>query len=186
MVCASSMRGRPAEFEWHLQGLMAVRRRSCVRLIYAATWDAGPRWVPRTTSKASASSNLAFCDHGCWTPRDRRPAELRIPVPIGYVWHREIGLGLDPDRRVQEVTRRIFQRFRELGSARQVHSALKGRGGAFPAPFRRQENDGIRLDADPISQCHLIAEDPILRRCALKRNGWRNFQRTATASSSIR
>ena len=46
-------------------------------------------------------------------------------MPIGYVWHREIGLGLDPDRRVQEVTRVIFQRFRELGSARQVHLALK-------------------------------------------------------------
>ncbi len=29
-----------------------------------------------------------------------RRGELRIPVPIGYVWHREIGLGLDPDRRV--------------------------------------------------------------------------------------
>src|SRR6202012_1568339 len=54
-----------------------------------------------------------------------RRGELRIPVPIGFVWHREIGLGLDPDRRVQEVTRGIFQRFRELGSARQVHLALK-------------------------------------------------------------
>src|SRR6201995_1517385 len=56
-----------------------------------------------------------------------RRGELRIPVPIGYVWHREIGLGLDPDRRVQEVTRGVFQRFRELGSARQVHLALKVR-----------------------------------------------------------
>jgi hypothetical protein len=49
-----------------------------------------------------------------------RRGELRISVPIGFVWHREIGLGLDPDCRVQEVTRGIFQRFRELGSARQV------------------------------------------------------------------
>src|ERR1700755_3695387 len=48
-----------------------------------------------------------------------RRGELRIAVPIGYIWHREIGLGLDPDCRVQEVTRQIFQRFRELGSARQ-------------------------------------------------------------------
>src|ERR1700760_635789 len=38
-----------------------------------------------------------------------RRGELRISVPIGYIWHREIGLGLDPDARVQEVTRRIFQ-----------------------------------------------------------------------------
>src|ERR1700741_3103729 len=44
--------------------------------------------------------------------------ELRISVPFGYVWHRELGLGVDPDRRLQEVIRLIFARFRELGSAR--------------------------------------------------------------------
>lgn len=71
-----------------------------------------------------------------------RRGELRIPVPIGYVWHREIGLGLDPDRRVQEVTRGIFQRFRELGSARQVHLALKADGVHFPRP-----SDGKRMTA---------------------------------------
>ena len=27
--------------------------------------------------------------------------ELRLSVPFGYVWHREIGLGLDPDLRLQ-------------------------------------------------------------------------------------
>ena len=53
-----------------------------------------------------------------------RRGELRIPVPIGYVWHREIGLGLDPDLRVQEVTRGIFQRFRELGAVRVTSASL--------------------------------------------------------------
>ena len=71
-----------------------------------------------------------------------RRGELRIPVPIGYVWHREIGLGLDPDHRVQEVTRGIFQRFRELGSARQVHLALKVEEVHFPRP-----SDGKRMTA---------------------------------------
>ena len=46
--------------------------------------------------------------------------ELRISVPIGYTWDRRVGLGLDPDRRLQEVIRLVFQKFRELGSARQV------------------------------------------------------------------
>src|SRR5581483_9610264 len=46
--------------------------------------------------------------------------ELRISVPIGYLWHREIGLGFDPDQRIQEVIRLIFARFRQLGSAREV------------------------------------------------------------------
>src|SRR3954463_4327124 len=71
-----------------------------------------------------------------------RRGELRIPVPIGYVWHREIGLSLDPDHRVQEVTRGVFQRFRELGSARQVHLALKAEGVHFPQP-----SDGKRMTA---------------------------------------
>ena len=61
----------------------------------------------------------------------------RVPVPIGYVWHREIGLGLDPDRRVQEVPRRIFQGFRELG--RQVHLALKVEGCTSRAPPTARE-----------------------------------------------
>ena len=34
----SSMRGRPVEFKCYLQGLMAARKRSCVRPVYAATW----------------------------------------------------------------------------------------------------------------------------------------------------
>jgi hypothetical protein len=71
-----------------------------------------------------------------------RRGELRISVPIGFVWHREIGLGLDPDCRVQEVTRGIFQRFRELGSARQVHLAFKAEQVHFPRP-----SDGKRMTA---------------------------------------
>src|SRR5437763_4496737 len=53
-----------------------------------------------------------------------RRGELRISVPIGYIWHREIGLGLDPDLRVQEVVRLIFAIFEALGSARQVLLSL--------------------------------------------------------------
>jgi hypothetical protein len=53
-------------------------------------------------------------------PPDRRRGELRLSVPFGYIWHREAGLGLDPDLRLQDVIRCIFARFHELGSARQV------------------------------------------------------------------
>jgi DNA invertase Pin-like site-specific DNA recombinase len=71
-----------------------------------------------------------------------RRGELRISVPIGYCWHREAGLGLDPDRRVQEVIRLIFARFRELGSARQVFLSLLGEQVHFPRP-----SDGKRSHA---------------------------------------
>src|SRR6202044_3011303 len=49
-----------------------------------------------------------------------RRGELRISVPVGYAWHRELGLDFDPDQRLQEVIRIVFVRFRELGSARQA------------------------------------------------------------------
>ena len=54
-----------------------------------------------------------------------RRGELRLSVPFGYIWHREVGLGLDPDLRLQEVIRLIFARFLKLGSARQVLLSMK-------------------------------------------------------------
>ena len=60
--------------------------------------------------------------------------ELRLSVPFGYVWHRELGLGFDPDLRLQEVIRLIFARFRELGSARQVLLSMMADQTHFPRP----------------------------------------------------
>ena len=60
--------------------------------------------------------------------------ELRLSVPFGYVWHREVGLGLDPDLRLQEVIRIIFTWFRELGSARQVLLSMTADQIHFPRP----------------------------------------------------
>jgi len=63
-----------------------------------------------------------------------RRGELRLPVPFGYIWHRDVGLGFDPDLRLQEVIRLIFARFRELGSARQVHLSMVADHVHFPRP----------------------------------------------------
>jgi excisionase family DNA binding protein len=46
----------------------------------------------------------------------------------------KLGLGLDPDLRLQEVIRLIFTRFRELGSARQVLLSMKADQIHFPRP----------------------------------------------------
>lgn len=81
--------------------------------------------------------------------------ELRISVPIGYVWHREIGLGFDPDIRLQEVIRLIFARFRQLGSARQVLLSLAADHVHFPRP-----SDGKKLvsfDWSPIRYRNVIS-----------------------------
>src|ERR687885_260249 len=71
-----------------------------------------------------------------------RRGELRISVPVGYVWHREAGLGLDPDLRIQEVVRLIFARFRQLGSAHQVLLSMLAEGIHFP-----RLSDGKKLVA---------------------------------------
>ena len=80
--------------------------------------------------------------------------ELRISVPVGYVWHREIGLGFDPDLRLQEAIRLIFARFRKLGSARQVFLSLAAEQVHFPRP-----SDGkkmVTFDWTPIRYRNVI------------------------------
>jgi DNA invertase Pin-like site-specific DNA recombinase len=69
-----------------------------------------------------------------------RRGELRIGVPIGYIWHRDYGLGFDPDLRLQQAVGLIFERFRLLGSARQTHLSVAAEGVFFPRP-----SDGKRL-----------------------------------------
>ena len=81
--------------------------------------------------------------------------ELRISVPIGYVWHREVGLGFDPDMRLQEAIRLIFDRFRKLGSARQVLLSLTADEVHFPRP-----SDGkkmVSFDWTPIRYRNVIS-----------------------------
>ena len=63
-----------------------------------------------------------------------RRGELRMPPPIGYIWDRQVGLGLDPDARLQDVIRLVFQKFRELGSARQVLLWMSSQSIHFPYP----------------------------------------------------
>ena len=81
--------------------------------------------------------------------------ELRIGVPVGYIWDRDTGLGVDPDLRVQEAVRQIFARFRDLGSARQALLALTAEQLCFPRP-----SDGstmVSFDWTPIRYGNVIS-----------------------------
>jgi len=64
-----------------------------------------------------------------------RRGELRVLVPVGYVWSVELGLMMDPDRRVQEAIRTIFRLFDRLGSARQVLLHMRREGLTVPRPL---------------------------------------------------
>lgn len=63
-----------------------------------------------------------------------RRGELRLFVPIGYVWSRDLGLMLNPDRRIQEAVRTVFRLFDRLGTARQVFLHMHREGLLFPRP----------------------------------------------------
>jgi DNA invertase Pin-like site-specific DNA recombinase len=69
-----------------------------------------------------------------------RRGELRISVPIGYIWHREIGLGFDPDLRVQEAIRVSSTASASL--KRSSGSFVASRRSHFPRP-----SDGKKLIA---------------------------------------
>ena len=84
-----------------------------------------------------------------------RRGDLRISVPVGYIWHREIGLGLDPDLRIQEAIRSIFARFRELGSARQVLMAMTAERIHFPRPS--EAGKLVTFDWTPIRYRNVIS-----------------------------
>ncbi len=60
--------------------------------------------------------------------------ELRMPVPVGYLWPKDTGLTMDPDRRVQESIRIVFRLFERHGSARQVLLHMRKEGILFPRP----------------------------------------------------
>src|ERR1700687_2660247 len=66
--------------------------------------------------------------------------ELRFILP-GYCWN-EIGqIEMDPDERVGGVIRRLFDKFQELGSARQV--LLWAQDRALQPPITRRNNSSV-------------------------------------------
>ncbi len=55
-------------------------------------------------------------------------------MPVGYLWTRETGLEMDPDRRVQEAIRTVFRLFDRFESARQVLLHMVSDRIPFPRP----------------------------------------------------
>lgn len=67
--------------------------------------------------------------------------ELRIAVPVGYLWPLDTGLTLDPDLRIQHAIRQVFQLFRQLGSAHRVLRHLRQEKLLFPRPISRESSE---------------------------------------------
>jgi DNA invertase Pin-like site-specific DNA recombinase len=67
-----------------------------------------------------------------------RRGKVLTLVPVGYVRTEDDGMEITPDRQVQEAVRGIFQKFRELGSIRQV--LLWYRNEKLPIPVLGQQS----------------------------------------------
>ena len=62
-----------------------------------------------------------------------RRGELRFCLPVGYCWTHHGKIEMEPDRRIQEAISSVFDKFRELGSMRQVLLWFRGEQISLPA-----------------------------------------------------
>ncbi len=96
-----------------------------------------------------------------------RRGELRIGVPVGFVWERDGEFEIDPDRRVQQAIGTVFRLFDRLGSARQVLLRMREDGLLFPRP-----EDGKQLTKKTLGwrlpvyrNIISVLQNPVLRGC---------------------
>ncbi|MCY4550197.1 MAG: recombinase family protein [Defluviicoccus sp.] len=67
--------------------------------------------------------------------------ELRFTLPPGYYWGEVGRIEIDPDERVADAIRLVFNKFQELGSCRQVYLSFLDSGLSLPVVRR---NAGVR------------------------------------------
>lgn len=72
---------------------------------------------------------------------------LRFQLPPGYCWSEDDRIEIDPDERVQAAIRLVFDKFGELGSARQVFLWLRLTG--LQVPVVRRNSAICRIDWRP-------------------------------------
>jgi excisionase family DNA binding protein len=101
--------------------------------------------------------------------------ELLIPLPVGLVYGAQGAIELEPDRRVREAVRLVFDKFRELGSIRQVMKWFRAQGIELPMT-RYSKTDGVRVVwvAPKYWTVHEILTNPMLAGAyAYGRTGYR-------------
>ena len=86
--------------------------------------------------------------------------ELRRGLPVGFVWGDGDGdVLLDPDEAVRGAIATIFERFAELGSARQVWLWMRREGVQFP--LRRFQGAEIKWMTPTYHQIHCVLTSPV-------------------------
>ncbi len=86
--------------------------------------------------------------------------ELRRGLPIGLVWGEEEGeVRLHPDEAVTGAIRTVFDRFAELGSARQVWLWFHSQGLTFPSQSSTLEE--VRWLSPTYTKIHQVLSNPV-------------------------
>src|SRR6266581_3859122 len=80
------------------------------------------------------SSNFTYSgnDHLKRCAKKARRGEFQCNLPAGYCWAPSGKIEIDPDRRVQQAIRSVFDRFGAMGSARQVLMEFRSQGIQLP------------------------------------------------------
>lgn len=87
--------------------------------------------------------------------------ELRLPLPVGLVRLPDGTVSLDPDAEVQARLRLVFQKFRELGSARAVMRYLLRAGLPLPVrPRQGPEPHPVQWEAARTSRILSLLKNP--------------------------
>jgi DNA invertase Pin-like site-specific DNA recombinase len=86
--------------------------------------------------------------------------ELRRGLPVGLVWGEEDGeIRFHPDESVTGAIRAVFERFAELGSARQVWLWFRAQGLRFP--MQSSTLEGIRWVTPTYTKIHQVLTNPV-------------------------
>ena len=90
-----------------------------------------------------------------------RRGEYQCRIPVGFCWTEDGRMELDPDRRVQQAVRHVFDKFAELGSVHQVFLSFREEG--IQVPFARFERSGDRVEWKPpvYRSLHAVLENPV-------------------------
>jgi DNA invertase Pin-like site-specific DNA recombinase len=90
-----------------------------------------------------------------------RRGELQCRIPVGFCWTEDGRIELNPDRRVQQAIRHIFDKFSELGSAHQVFLSFREEG--ILVPFARLDRPGETVEWKPpvYRSLHAVLGNPV-------------------------
>ena len=87
--------------------------------------------------------------------------ELRFTLPPGYCWSESGRIEIDPDARVAGAIRLVFEKFRELGSSRQVYLWFLAAGLSLPVVRRNAAARHIEWRPAAYHTVHQVLKSPI-------------------------